>query len=210
MILGPDKESIGRKVFDLKIIQTFPILTTDSGKTKLMADGTETEIDDYQHFSIPPDLGLHLTKTLGENRHLRFNTNLVNQKEGTLTEDFVRLFTWCSRPISNYRQPIGKWCQAQIICLPKDTQFTNNTGIFIDFFVHKNREDAQKIPQLPYLDSRMRYIGDNSGNITGPYEFNKIVRGNHEVKPNYLFTIRFGYHEADNDFAILEVPFPLR
>jgi len=210
MILGPDQESIGRKVFDLKIIQTFPIITTDPGKTKLIADGTETEIDDYQHFSIPPDLGLHLTKSSGNDRHLRFDLNLVNPEEGTLTEDFVRLFTWRSRPISNYRQPIGKWHQAQIICLPKDTQFTEKTGIFIDFFVHKNREDAQRIQQLPYLDSSMRYVGDNSGNITGPYEFNEIVRGNHKVNPNYLFTIRFGYHEAEDDCAILDVPFLLR
>lgn len=93
MILGPDQNSIGKKVFDLKIIQTFPIITTDSGKTKLIADGTEIEIDDYQHFSIPPDLGLHLTKSLGDNRHLRFNLNLVNSEEGILQEDFVRLFT---------------------------------------------------------------------------------------------------------------------
>jgi len=210
MILGTDQASISRKVFDLKIIQAFPIITTDSGKTKLIANGTETAIDNYQHFSIPPDLSLHLTKSLGENRHLRFETNLVNREEGTLTEDFVRLFTWRSRPISNYRQPIGTWHQAQIICLPKDQRFTDNTGIFIDFFVHKRPKYAQNIPELPYQDTSMRYIGDNSGNILGPYEFNEIVRGNHRVKPNYLFTIRFGYHEAEGDCAILYVPFSLK
>ncbi len=45
MILGPDRDFISRKVFDLKIIQTFPIITTKSGKTKLRTKKEEIDIN---------------------------------------------------------------------------------------------------------------------------------------------------------------------
>jgi len=45
MILGPDRDFISRKVFDLKIIQTFPIITTKSGKTKLRTKKEKIDIN---------------------------------------------------------------------------------------------------------------------------------------------------------------------
>jgi len=210
MILGPDRDFIGRKVFDLKIIQTFPIITTESGKTKLRTKKEEIDINEYQHLSIPPDLNLHLTKSIREKRHLLFDIDLVNLNDGTLKEDWVHLFTWRSRPISNYRKPIGTWYQAQIIFPSKDDKFTENTGIFIDFFVHKRPEETQLIQYYPYLFEGMRFAGVNHGNISGPYQFNEVVRGKHRVIPNYLFTIRFGYYETEGDCAILDIPFSLK
>lgn len=210
MILAPDKKDIGRKVFDLKIIQSFPIITTDANTTKLITENGEENIMDYQHLSIPPDLNLHLTKSSGKDRHLNFDINLVNGENGTINRDFVRLFTWCSSPINNYKQPIGKWFQAQIICLGKDSEFTDNTGVFIDFFVHKTPQDIEKISQTPYRFENMRFVGDRHGNIIGPYKFNEIVRGHHKIEANYFFTIRFGYAEIHDQQAVLDVPFRLK
>ena len=210
MILGPDRDFIGRKVFDLKITQTFPIITTESGKTKLKTKKEEIDIKEYQHLSIPPDLNLHLTKSIGDKRHLSFYIDLVNHNNGTLKEDLVHLFTWCSRQISNYRKPIGTWEQAQIIFPSKDNKFTENTGIFIDFFVHKRPEETQLIQHYPYLFESMRFAGVNHRNLSGPYQFNEIVRGKHRVISNYLFTIRFGYYETESDCAILNIPFSIK
>jgi len=52
MILDPVRDFISRKVFDLKIIQTFPIITTKSGKTKLRTKKEEIDINEYQHLSM--------------------------------------------------------------------------------------------------------------------------------------------------------------
>ena len=60
MILGPDEENIGRKVFDLKIMQTFPIISIDKNNSILLTkDLKETSINGYDHLSIPPDINLH-------------------------------------------------------------------------------------------------------------------------------------------------------
>ena len=134
MILGADDRDIGRKVFDLKIMQTFPIISIDNDNSILVTKNLEEmPISGYDHLSIPPDLNLHLTSHGGLERHLKFKTDFVDYNTGLLKNNFLHLFTWLSKPISLYREPHGTWNQAQMIFPPKDDLFTTNTGIFVDF-----------------------------------------------------------------------------
>ncbi len=208
MVIGEGEDWTDRKVFEIKVVNTFPIITITSHKTKLIANWDSIDIDDYQHFSIPPDLSLHLTKSKGNNPHLWFDTNIVHTN-GTLNHnpEIIRLFTWCSCPISQYSKPTGKYFQAELICLWKDIGFTKNTGIFIDFLVHELPNHMSLAPGLSYLYEGMRPIDNN---IVWPYQFNQIVRWKHKIKANYYFTIRLWYYEANTDYAILDVPFQIK
>lgn len=79
MILGPDINNVGRKVFDLKITQTFPIISINRAGSILSSRKTkDMAIEKYDHLSIPPDLNLHLTGDTGYKKHLKFKTDLVN------------------------------------------------------------------------------------------------------------------------------------
>lgn len=210
MILGADDQNIGRKVFDLKVMQTFPIISIDNDDSILVTkDLKEIPISGYDHLSIPPDLNLHLTNHRGLERHLKFKTDFVDHDSGLLKEGFLHLFTWMSKPISSYREPRGVWHQAQMIFPPKDNLFTANTGIFVDFFVH-NTPDKTIVGDYQLFDSAMRLVGDNSGYIIGPYEFEHLVRGKHRFIPKFYFSARFGYYENLSGSSKIYIPLELK
>lgn len=210
MILGADDQNIGRKVFDLKIMQTFPIISIDNDNSILVTkDLKEMPINGYDHLSIPPDLNLHLTSHVGLERHLNFKTNFVDYDSGLLKDNFLHLFTWMSKPISLYRQPHGTWHQAQMIFPPKDSLFTLSTGIFVDFFVH-NIPDKTIVSDYQLFNSTMRLVGDNSGYIIGPYDFEQLIRGKHQFMPKFSFSARFGYYENSADSSKIYIPLELK
>ncbi|MFH1001381.1 MAG: hypothetical protein V1783_11150 [Bacteroidota bacterium] len=210
MILGADDRDIGKKVFDLKVMQTFPIISIDSDNSILSTKNFRgTLINGYNHLSIPPDLNLHLTKNNGLYRHLNFKTDFVDFDSGLLKENFLHLFTWMSKPISIYREPHGTWNQAQIIFPPKDKLFTTDTGIFVDFFVH-NAPDKMAVCNHYLFDKTMRLVGDNSGYIIGPYSFEQLIRGSHRFTPKFSFSLRFGYYENLTSFSKIYIPLELK
>lgn len=209
MILGPDDSNVGRKVFDLKITQTFPIISIDRRGSYILSKGfRKIDINEYDHFSIPTDLNLHLTSNTGKQKHLKFKTELVDYRTGFLKINLLHLFTWMSCPISFYQQPHGIWYQAEIIFPPKDSLYTESTGIFIDFFVH-NYSTEEKIKSYKLFDSAMRLVGDNSGYIIGPYEFSDLIRGNHSFSPKFLFSLRFGFYENHENNSKIYIPFEI-
>jgi hypothetical protein len=209
MIIGPGADSIERKVFDLKITQTFPIISIESGGARLFSKKIkDLPIEEYNHLSIPPDLNLHLTRDTGDEKHLKFKTEVVNYDSGLLKIDFLPLFTWMSAPISNYRQPHGTWNQAQLIFPPKDSKYSNSTGIFVDFFVH-NYHAENLIKKHKLLNPTMRLVGDNSGYIIGPYELSETIRGNHSFSPKFLFSLRFGFYENKDGYSKIHIPFEI-
>lgn len=210
MILGLDQQNIGRKVFDLKIMQTFPIITIDKDNSILVTkDLKETSINGYDHFSIPPDLNLHLTNHKGLDRHLKFKTDLVDYDSGQLKNNFLHLFTWMSKPVSFYQEPHGTYYQAQIICPPKDSLYTANTAIFVDFFV-QNIWDKSAVVSHVLVDKTMRLVGDNSGPIIGPYDFEQLIRGMHQFLPKFSFSARFGYYENLSGYSKIYIPFEFK
>ncbi len=210
MILGADANNIGRKVFDLKVMQTFPIISIDNDNSFLITkDFNETSISGYDHLSIPPDLNLHLTKNSGLDRHLSFKTDFVDFNGGLLKNDFLHLFTWMSKPISAYREPHGTWEQAQIIFPPKDKIFSDNSSIFVDFFVH-NFPNETVIRNHPLLDKTMRLVGDNSGSIVGTFDFVLPNRGSHRFTPKFSFSARFGYYENLMGSSKVYIPIEMR
>jgi hypothetical protein len=210
MILGADDKNIGRKVFDLKIMQTFPIISIDKDNSIFVNKNLkEVSISGYDHLSIPPDLNLHLTDHHGLERHLNFQTNFVDYSSGLLKNKFLHLFTWMSKPISLYRQPHGTWHQAQIRFPPKDNLFTVNTGIFVDFFVH-NIPDKTIVSDYKLFNKTMRLVGDNSDYIIGPYDFEQLIRGKHRFIPKFSFSARFGYYENLSNSSKIYIPLELK
>ena len=210
MILGADDKNVGRKVFDLKVMQTFPIISIDNDNSILVTkDLKETSINGYDHLSIPPDLNLHLTENGGLDRHLNFETDFVDFDSGLLRENFLHLFTWMSKPISEYREPHGTWYQGQMIFPPKDKLFTINSSIFVDFFVHNYSNEAAVNNHI-CTDKTMRLVGDNSGYIVGPYDFEQFIRGSHRFTPKFSFSARFGYYENLTGFSKIYIPLELK
>ncbi len=210
MILGADDNNAGRKVFDLKVMQTFPIISIDDDNSILITgDLKETSINGYDHLSIPPDLNLHFTKNDGLNRHLNFKTDFVDFDSGLLRENFLHLFTWMSKPISEYREPRGTWHQAQIIFPPKDKLFTISSSIFVDFFVH-NYPNETAVNNHVLINNTMRLVGDNNGYIIGPYNFEQLIRGSHWFTPKFYFSARFGYYENLTGFSKIYIPLELK
>lgn len=213
MISGFGADNTARKVFDLKIMQSFPIVVNESPSTKLITNGKEVNTEGYQHLSIPPDLQMHLAGHEDLPR-IWFDTDIVDDTSGRLKKDLIHLFNWRSRPIDMYKEPKDagqpKYHGAQLVFLTPDQLFTNRTGISVDLFVHNYAAAIEEIKDFPFSTENTRHAGDNHGNLIGPYEFGEIVKGSHKVKPNYFFTVRLGYHEAEGDCAILETDFPLR
>lgn len=209
MILGADDQNIGRKVFDLKVTQTFPIISIDNDSILITKDLKEIPISGYDHLSIPPDLNLHLTNHSGLERHLNFQTDFVDHGGGLLKKDFLHIFTWMSKPISLYREPHGTWHQAQMIFPPKDNLFTVNTSIFADFFVH-NEPNKTAVSDYPLFNETMRLVGDNSGYIIGPYDFEQLIRGEHRFVPKFSFSVRFGYYENLIGSSRIYIPLELK
>jgi hypothetical protein len=110
MICGYGSDNIARKVFDLKITNTWPIISISTKLPQFFRnwDGQITQIQNpNQHLSIPPDLNIHLSPS-----YQFLHRNLVDNG-GNLTVDFAYLFGWFSQPIENYPQPIGLWYQAE-------------------------------------------------------------------------------------------------
>lgn len=210
MILGADSENVGRKVFDLKITQAFPIISIDNSNSILVSkDLKEKVLDGYDHLSIPPDLRLHLTSHTNLEKHLNFQTDLVDRDSGLLKSDFQHLFTWMSKPIASYRQPHGSWHQAVMIFPPKDDLFTSNTSIFVDFFVHNIPNEAA-VCDYPLFNTTMRFSGDNSGYVLGPHSFGRLIRGAHRFEPKFSFSARFGYHENSDGSSKIYIPLELK
>jgi hypothetical protein len=191
-------------------MQTFPIISIDDNNSFLVtSDLNKTSISGYDHLSIPPDLNLHLTKNSGLDRHLNFKTDFVDFDSGLLKDNFLHLFTWMSKPIPVYHEPHGTWNQAQIIFPPKDQFFTVNTSIFVDFFV-QNFFHETTVKTYPLFDKTMRLVGDNSGYIIGPYDFEQLIRGTHRFTPKFSFSARFGYYENPTGSSKIYIPIEMR
>jgi len=56
----------------------------------------------------------------------------------------------------------------------------------------------------------MRLVGDNSGYIIGPYNFEQLIRGTHRFIPKFSFSARFGYYENLVGSSKIYIPLELK
>ena len=193
---------MGKKVFDLKITDSWPILTIDANQPQFFMDSTGNLTNSkicYQHLSIPPDLALHLTAKNGR----RFLRNALTKSDGSLSDNFLHLFSWLSQPIVNCPPPIGSWNGAVMITMPPDSKFTANTGIFVDFFAHRNKEETQ-IANYPYAEPSMRVVQDKTPNILTGRFVELIRKRGPQPSPDFYLSMRFGFWESlQNQWVIV-------
>ncbi len=203
MIGGSDSNDNFRKVFDLKITNGFPIISTTDKDLSIECNNKIINHTNINHISIPADLNIHLTGK--QNEHYFFIERITNN--GLLNSDSYNIFSLFSMPIENYDFPVGTWNQAEIFGIKKDGLFNNKTGMFVEFFVFKNSFDLNTLNALyPFKDSSMR-----EPYILGPYNFSEIIRKDRKnIKPDFKFVTRVGFYEnTDNESKII-IPFDIR
>lgn len=205
MIGGSGINGICRKVFDLKITSTWPIISISIKQPQFFRnwDGTTTQIQNpFQHLSLPPDLDIHLSQK--QNHHF-LHRGLVNAS-GNLNYDFAYLLGWFSQPIGDYPQPIGAWYQAELFFLTPDQRFSDKTGIFVELFVHKKENEIAKILAEPFFDSSMRLISNHEPVAVRTYLFCQLIRQrNPRIVPNYFLSMRYGFWESSNNQSLIVV-----
>lgn len=205
MIGGFGADNVGRKVFDLKITNSWPILSISTKQPQFFRnlDGVISQIQNpFQHLSLPPDLDIHLSQK--QNHHF-LHRGLVDNN-GNLNYEFVYLFGWLSQPIGNYPQPIGTWHQAELFFLTPDQRFTQQTGIFVELFVHKKENEIAKILAEPFFNSSMRLISNHEPVAVRTYIFRELIRASSpKVIPNFFLSMRYGFWESVNNQSFIIV-----
>ncbi len=206
MICGLDTNNVSRKVFDLKITNSWPLLSISTKQPQFFRnwEGVISQIPNpFQHLSLPPDLNIHLSQK--QNHH--FLHRGLADNNGNLNYEFVYLFGWFSQPIGNYPQPIGAWRQAELFFLTPDRKFTPQTGIFVELFVHKNEDEVARILAEPFFDVNMRLISSHEpAAAIRTYIFKELVRvSNPRVMPNFFLSMRYGFWESVNNQSLIIV-----
>lgn len=207
MVCSFGNDNTARKVFDLKVTNTWPILSISKKHPQFFRDNSGKTIPivkPFQHISIPPDLRLHLTEQSSGFHYFLYN-GLVNT-DGTLKNDFVHLLSWLSLPIDKYPQPRGKWQGAELHIFKKDEVFTQRTGIFIDLFAHNNENVDERLSEIPFLNSTMRFFHDNAikGRII---RFKDLIRKqNLKIVPKFYLTLRYGFWECLENNCVIYLP----
>ncbi len=205
-----------RKVFDLKITNTFPLVTLNSEGEQFVQNssgGIGKSSIEFQHFSIPPDLEVHLSGPAG---HQFFETDLVDPKTKEMKRDFIHMFSWLSKPIVHYQYfPKGTWYGAALITLIPGQEHTQNTGLFVDFFVHRKLTDYSQAKTFQLQNPTCYFMrpSEEKSYLFGPYDFygDDVFRGkNPSVKGANFFTIRFGFYECRDGNSKLVIPFKPR
>jgi hypothetical protein len=188
------------KMLDIEITNTFPLIALGDSAFLLRPNTTPENISAYDHVAIPPDLRVHLSGP----DHIFFNAEPLWAVQNPSQPPLAYCFTFVGLPYS-LAVPIVKpgetktWYEAMIISPFHDRQFNSATRLFIDFFVHRLPIDNQNIQSLPTSMPNMRFVGDQSGYILGPFDFDGLQRREKLHSGQLAFSIRFGYVEMENN-----------
>jgi hypothetical protein len=183
-----------RKVIDLKITNSFPIIALQPKTMLVVENGARIDVSGYQHFSIPPDLCIHLTKHVRGNQqpeHIFFEgPHLKRLIQRSISTPF-RLFTFVSAPISSNPLLKGDWHETVFMLPTIDDNFDpDRTRIFIDYFIHEG-ESMRGIATAKSIGQGMR-CGKHC--LCGPFAFEDYQR-TLKSSSDIFFTLRYGYTE---------------
>lgn len=202
LIGGFGQDGTGRKVFDLKVTNTFPIISINTQEPQFFvnADGEITEFSiRNQHISIPPDLNIHLTPSY----HF-LHKDIINES-GLVKNDFVYLFGWFSKPIDLFKNFTGTYDQAMLFFLTPDKNFNSQTGLFVELFAHNQHNEVDRIMAEPTADETVRYISNHEQYPVTTIKFSELIRAeNPKITPQFYLSLRYGFWEPpDNKSYIL-------
>lgn len=192
----------GPMLLRIEIANTFPIIPLGSSPILIHQDGTEEELQGYDHLSLPSDLRLHLSH---RDTHIFFDVAPIWHalEHGTLP--LTHLCTHIGLPHKRTPPVVAPgtsktWFGAEFISPFRDAAFTDLTRLFIDIFIHTIDVPHESISAFPFLMPHMRLATDRTSSIIGPYAFESIQRRKTTTYEGLGFSIRFGYVDmADND-----------
>lgn len=170
-----DSDGTLRDAFDLKLLaKNFPMISVKATPLRIYSQGSLLASEDYDHFSIPPDLNLHLSDKLSEQHHYFDTTEVRSQIESTTFEG-AELFTWYSPAVSDLTPFMDRksltFNNFELIKVD-DATVTKHSRLLLSMHVHK----ADSILQMS-LPSAYCTLA-RKGMIIGPYEMNDLaVRG---------------------------------
>jgi hypothetical protein len=196
------------KMIDLKITNSFPLLTIGKNTSLIFKNSPEICYEDYQHFSIPSDLNIHLTANKKDHIffvHEQIQSELEKNKA-------IHLFTYVSKKYENC-EPLGKhkWNGAAIISPFTDEYFSIKTSrLWIDFIIHEKNAKIET-NNTEFFLSNMRLACDREGYMVGPFSFESIQRKSKGQIDDLAFSIRMGFCENESDIDnFIYVPFDIK
>jgi hypothetical protein len=202
-----------RKVVDLKITNSFPLIALEPKATLIAENKTKIDVSGFQHFALPADLSIHLTKRSpgGDPPEYVFfdSPKLQHIATRSLQSPFL-MFTYISAPILMNRPFQGVWDQAVIISpLPDKAYDPRITRVFIDFFVHAG-ESTRAITATNLAVEGMRVAPDRRGFLFGPFAFEDVQRRTKSTS-DLFFTLRFGFVEMTvGQDCFIHVPYKVK
>lgn len=203
-----------RKAIDIKITNAFPMISLEPIVWLITPSGDKRELRGFQHFSIPPDLRIHFTKSKKgtlQAEHIFFGVPEIKMLVGCAFKSSRLLFTYIGCPIQYCKELSGTWEGGAIIVSPfPDSNYdVNVTRVFVDFFVHYE-PDITPIVNAPLVMKDMRLAYDRRGCVVGPFVYQSIQRRK-KVQDSFLSSIRYGYiNMAIDQSCYLYVPYEIR
>jgi hypothetical protein len=197
-----------KKFLEIKITNSFPLIKL-AKKSFLIKDVLGMELlKNYDHFSIPPDLRLHISGK----KHIFFDNDFIKKLNNNASINPIKLFTFIGVPLAKTTLLFGnkkkEFDNTLLISLFLDSTCNfQKTRVFIDFFIHKEIDLLQQIIEYNFCLTGMRLSFDRNGCTAGPFLFEGFQRKiNLEHKP--FFTIRYGFVELDDveETTYLHVP----
>ena len=167
----------GRKVFELRCLNTWPLVMvrSDVGYRSTLQTPNETiRLSTVQHLSIPPDYNIHFTGS-GERLFFKAPSALP-----------ARLFSFVSRDVDTYPCAQGRWKGGVVVTsLPARG---HGRRFLLDFYIHDAGVSKGEILALPPSEWGAEYIGLSDGNCIGPFPVPASATGSASI----ACSVRFG------------------
>ena len=186
----------GYKLLDIEITNTFPLIALTQ-RTHLVLNSNEAQVlNGFEHLSVPPDLRLHISSN---EEHLFFNVNEVWEMLNRKNSIPYRLFTIVGLPAIN-ASPLGAgiWNEAMVIPPLTDSDFSQSTRLFVDFFIHHDNCSYSAILNYPFVHFKMRLARTRSGSSLETVHLSEIQRKAVQFADIFI-TLRFGYVELEDE-----------
>jgi hypothetical protein len=92
----------------------------------------------------------------------------------------------------------------RIFFLTPDQWFTENSGIFVELFVHKDQDEINRILGESFMVPTMRLVSNHEPVAIRTYRFKEMIRKqNPKVIPNFYLSMRYGFWECQNRQSLI-------
>lgn len=180
----------------------------------IYTDGSFEEIKGADHLSVPADLRMHITS---HTDHIRFDISPIwDMLDNLSLIPITHIFTFIGVPFV-YAKPLVKqfqrklWHQAALISPIPDDNFSSDSRMCVEFFIHSMEFLRKNVEGLPFTIPRMnmRVAPDRSGAVFGPFWFGELQRRNCPSRPDVTFSIRMCYSAPQDNRPVTFTYTPL-